>query len=449
MIMKKCSRMKGETVALAVFLLSQMLVSSQSFAFPAQIAHAPENTLDLTLTAIRSAKKSLLINAYELYSPEIVSAIQSQIRDGISVQILQEGQPVGGMSDLGRQVQEQLVSAMENAGNGDQYFEMRKGPDGQKRRFHFNHAKYIVVDDESLLLGSENYSPTGNPAAGSVGNRGWEVFLHQPETAHSFTQLFIEDTNLSYGDVAVLKSGLISGDSPSKGGGAGNNFCELFPFLCFTTEGSKVSSNDTPMQDPVETVEVSALQRITSPDTSLSGLVGMIQGAQKTLDIEDMTFYSTWGATSNSTLEIEILALTQSPLIEAIQAAAVRGVRVRVLLNDENAFASGNGGLSDGFDMTDSQTRLNHNLATVNLLNDFARSKGVALTARIANLKGMGVKIIHNKGALVDDDRVLISSINWNQNSVLNNREAAVLLTSPQARKSYGALFDKDWQLSQ
>jgi phosphatidylserine/phosphatidylglycerophosphate/cardiolipin synthase-like enzyme len=44
----------------------------------------------------------------------------------------------------------------------------------------------------------------------------------------------------------------------------------------------------------------------------------------------------------------------------------------------------------------------------------------------------MNVDYIHNKGMIIDQDKTLISSINWNQNSVDNNREAAVVLISTQ-----------------
>jgi phosphatidylserine/phosphatidylglycerophosphate/cardiolipin synthase-like enzyme len=60
----------------------------------------------------------------------------------------------------------------------------------------------------------------------------------------------------------------------------------------------------------------------------------------------------------------------------------------------------------------------------------------------------MGVDYIHNKGALVDGDQTLISSINWDWNSITNNRETAVVITSDTVNQHYSALFTQDWDNS-
>jgi hypothetical protein len=70
------------------------------------------------------------------------------------------------------------------------------------------------------------------------------------------------------------------------------------------------------------------------------------------------------------------------------------------------------------------------------------------ISARTADIKRMGVTYIHNKGALVDGNKTLISSINWDNNAVMNNREAAVLLVSSTVYNHYETLFNNDWQVS-
>lgn len=51
---------------------------------------------------------------------------------------------------------------------------------------------------------------------------------------------------------------------------------------------------------------------------------------------------------------------------------------------------------------------------------------------------------MHAKGLVVDDS-VLISSINWNENSPGFNREAGVIIDSPEVAEYYSSVFEQDW----
>jgi phosphatidylserine/phosphatidylglycerophosphate/cardiolipin synthase-like enzyme len=50
---------------------------------------------------------------------------------------------------------------------------------------------------------------------------------------------------------------------------------------------------------------------------------------------------------------------------------------------------------------------------------------------------------------IIDNESVLISSINWNENSVLNNREAGIIIKNKELAKYYAEVFFYDWNLSQ
>ena len=140
----------------------------------------------------------------------------------------------------------------------------------------------------------------------------------------------------------------------------------------------------------------------------------------------------------------------------AVIEAARRGVKVRVLLNDESVFAkhkakeNSEAELALGTEMgSNSATNSSkyQNPVTMQILNDLASSENLDISATIADIEAMGVTYIHNKGILVDDDRVLVSSINWNQNSVMNNREAAVVVQSKDIHDYYETIFEKDWSV--
>ena len=364
-------------------------------AMSIQVAEAPTTDLALTISAIQGAQKSLLVNIYDLSSPEIANALVERIHAGVQVNILEEGQPVGGISSAGKGIQGEIVSAMQSAGGGNHLYEMTSKAGG-KRRFHYDHAKYVVIDDERLLIGSENYSPTGNPEPGTLGNRGWEILINDSAITQQFKATFQGDANSSAGDVLDL----------TRQGGA--------------TVETRISSSVRPAvanPGPAGTqVSADSVEQVMSPETSLSGLESMITGARTSIDIEQMTFDSAWKSTGTN------------PLVTDLIAAARRGVHVRVLLNDESVFDHAG------------STSKPKNQPTVDTLSS------AGIEAKIANLKAMGVDYIHNKGMLADGNKTLISSINWDENAISNNREAAVIVSGSEVYDHYEALFESDWQ---
>ena len=410
------------------------LPSRAASAFPVVVSEAPTDNLSLTVGAIKSAKQSLYMNIYEFTSSEIADAVLDRIQNGVTVQIIEEGQPVGGLATAAVGIQDHLTQAMNAAGKGDRFFEMTSKASGGKRRYRYDHAKYAVIDGTTLLIGSENYSPTGNPEPNTLGNRGWEVLIGDAAIAQEFMSIFTADSDTSHGDILSLGSGpqTVALSDP------GSSLTDLFmstPGAAKKPVKPRPCKRNCPPQPQLDapspvtpvspeglaTLEASAVQRVTSPDTSLSGLVGLVNSARTSLDIEQMTFDKAWGNQGG-----------QSPLFDAVVAAVKRGVKVRVLLNDESVF-----------DHPGHPAKRN-NEETVTALNQL----GQQVSAMICNRKAMGVDYIHNKGVLVDGELTLISSINWDQNSVTNNREAAVIITSPAVFSHYEALFEKDWQAS-
>lgn len=425
-----------------VWCLGWVVFSSvEGWAFPLEVAESPGSNLTLTVKAIQSAKNTLAINIYEFTSTEVKDAIIDRIQAGVQVQILEEGQPVGGLSQAARAIVSDVSQAMQAQNLANRYYLMSSKNRTVKRRYRFDHGKYMVIDGKTLLIGSENYSPGGQPLPGNKGNRGWEVLLFNPELAYEYSQVFAQDTDSSHGDVTDFKSSSLANPAGPGVGDDDDDLMSLFSAPDFSsfmdifseehpdstltkTQIGVQSQPGTPVEaDELLIAKLSAdtAQRVTSPDSSLSGLLALIEAAHTSLDIELMTFDYKWGN-------------DVSPLYTAVVDAAKRGVKVRVLLNDERAFSS---------------SAKQKNLITVNALNEAAQSEGLDLSAAIANLKAMKVKIIHNKGTLVDGDTTLVSSINWNKNSVQNNREAAVVLKSSAVHDYYLNLFEKDWKASQ
>ncbi|MBC7692323.1 MAG: phosphatidylserine/phosphatidylglycerophosphate/cardiolipin synthase family protein [Methylotenera sp.] len=395
------------TSAASVLILawfSLALLSTSAICSDVRVSEAPGNDLALTVETLKSARSSIFLNIYDLTSQKVADALIERIHSGVKVEILEEGAPVSGLSSAAREIQKQLVAAMRTqSASSNHLYEMIQLPGRSGRRFRFDHAKYAVIDGAALLIGSENYSPTGNPEPGSIGNRGWEVLVSDPALASDFHQLFLEDSDLTQGDVRDLTV-----QSPSR------------------ARNGAVSANLAgPGLNAFPVLHASKVETILSPESSLSGLLSLITHAGVSIDLQQMTFDSAWNGAD------------RSPLVDALVSAAKRGVQIRVLLNDDHTF-----------DKPGKPARPRNRIC-VDLLNQLAQRNGKPnLTARIANVKAMGVDYIHNKGALIDGRLTLVSSINWDYNSILNNREAAIVLTSPEIFNHYEKIFSSDWVLS-
>ncbi len=117
----------------------------------------------------------------------------------------------------------------------------------------------------------------------------------------------------------------------------------------------------------------------------------------------------------------------ENPYLEAIKEAAERGIEIKIMLDSTWYHMEGNG-----------------NDQIVKELNDHARKEEVELEARsLSRFKGL--EKAHNKGMVVDQNTVLVSSINWNANSPLQNREIGVIVESEKIGEYYSDIFLEDW----
>jgi cardiolipin synthase len=255
-------------------------------------------------------------------------------------------------------------------------------------KYRFDHAKYCIVDDCGVFITSENFKPTGFPEPGTRGNRGWGAYLADPQLAAYFGEVFAHDTG--GGDISPFGGA----DIMVEEWGAGSYEQEFAPL---TVPGVRVIP-------------------VLSPDTSRL-ITDLMAGAQSSIDIEQ-AYITRWSGDS------------PNPYLEAAIDAARRGVRVRVLLDSYYYNIEGD---DDNDEMAA-------------YINDLATAEHLPLEARCADLDANNVVKIHNKGVIVDGRRVLVSSINWNENSPCFNREAGVILDHPDIGAYYAAVFEDDWQ---
>lgn len=254
--------------------------------------------------------------------------------------------------------------------------------------YRFLHSKYMVIDSRKVLVTSENFKENGFPKMGMRGNRGWGVVVTHEGLADYFKSVYTHDADGSWSIPADPREG--DEEPPSWQ----EYHAESSPYIF---SGATVIP-------------------VISPDTS-SQIHDLITGARVTVDIE-MAYIT------NET------AFSLNPFLADALNVSRRGIPVRVLIDSYYYNVEGE---ADNDEM-------------VAIINDIAASEGLPLEARCADLSPGLVEKIHNKGVIVDGEKVLVSSINWNMNSPTFNREVGLIIEHAGLGEYYTGVFERDWR---
>jgi cardiolipin synthase len=256
--------------------------------------------------------------------------------------------------------------------------------------YRYDHAKYMVIDRRATLVTSENFKYSGFPLPGMTGNRGWGVYLENPALADYFSTVYMTDIS---GKSVTAYNGTPGNPEPTP------EETHAVEFLPGYFEGATV-------------------RPVIAPDTS-NEIINLITSAEKSIEIEQAYITNETPASLN-------------PYLSAAINASRRGVHVRVLLD------------SYWYNIEDEKD----NDEMVALINRIGVSENIPLEARCADLPANQIKQIHNKGVIVDDARVLVSSINWNSNSPNFNRETGVIIDHKGVAGYFLLAFEDDWNPS-
>nr|WP_303650199.1 phospholipase D-like domain-containing protein [Halalkalicoccus sp. NIPERK01] len=151
---------------------------------------------------------------------------------------------------------------------------------------------------------------------------------------------------------------------------------------------------------------VDSVRVVTAPDNAEEETIALIRSAEESIRIEQAT-----------------IAHDHVFLREAL-AAAERGVEVRILL-DSSWYVE------------------DENEEVVRWLEDQSEAGDLPIEARTVDSDDFAK--LHAKGVVVDDRRTMVGSVNWNANSVENNREVALIVESEPIAAYFAAVFDADW----
>ena len=328
---------------------------------------APDVPIDL----FRSADDRLLLAGYTLTSETVAAELHEANDRGVEVEVLLDGGPVGGTSER----TDDLLTPLEAAGV------TVRAIGGEGSRYTFHHPKYVVVDD-SVLVTTENWNPSG---VGGTSSRGWSVTVHDEDLAAALETTFAADAagsdSRSWSDHRDDAT-FVEDDPPDE------------PFA--------------PEYDPA-VVPVDGVELLLAPDNAEIRFLELLADAEESILIKQARIPD-----------------PEFPLLEATVDAAREGVEVRILL-DSTWYVE------------------KENRETASRLEEIAADEALSIEVALVD-PGSRFEKIHAKGVVIDDEVTVVGSANWNENAFRNNREVLLVLYGEEASAYYVDVFDDDWE---
>lgn len=383
-----------------------------------EVAIAPDGLYVFLMRHIRSARAQVDVLSYTFENADLAEALAERARSGARVRLLVDGNPAGGHDPAGRWCLDRLAEAgaevrfMDNA-------------DGVRRRYRSMHAKVIVIDGRTVLIGTENPTLGSAPAAPGAGRRGAWMATDAEAVVRWAQDLVDRDMDVrAHVDLRpfqardpVRGAPLPGYEPPRLGGGPG--YSPIFSEVLHLEPG-------TPM----------AFEMISAPESAVApgrGLLGLLAsaGPGDQLRVAQLREPVWWGGGETEG------AAALNPRLQAYVNAARRGARVRVML--------------DGY--FDDPEHANSNAVAATYLRAIADAERLDLEARTANPTGRGLHakiVLASFGTRAEGPRsgerwVHLGSINGSEVASKANREVALQVRSDAAHDRLALVFDTDW----
>jgi len=391
----------------------------------------PDNAYEPIRKQIESAKHSIHVEMYTFEHAALAEAIAERARSGVDVRILLEG----GLRMTGITDQEKWCCEQVEMAGGRVYFMAQNSEDKIYARYANQHAKFVVIDDRVLIMGSDNLGygsmPDDPKEDGTRGRRGVMLITDAPTLVDHAHRIFTEDCNTNYKDILRFRANDEKYGAPP------------IDFIPDRISGGTVYRVFEP--EPLRLTGTFNFEIIQSPENSLrdqDSLLGLIAkaGEGDVILVEQQYERKYWGPKDSSP------EADPNPRLEAYIAAARRGATVRILLDQYYA----------------SLVDPRGNVATCEYVNSIAEKEQLDLEAHWANptggwlidqfLAGRDYEGIHNKMILArinERGYVHIGSINGSEVSSKLNRELAVQIQSDKAYNYLDGVFEYDWSVSE
>ncbi len=339
---------------------------------------APDSSYAAFGDLLDTVNSSLYISVYEIQNIHLAKSISNLSDKGVNIRLLVESDPVSGIS----QMEKYCLDLMDS--NGVKI----KNTDSKNFNYDYLHSKYIVADNNSVLISSENFGYTGYPIENTNGNRGWGVIVHNKKTANHYKDLFYHDWN---------------------------NSKEMnIEFKTVIEKKQKLGSYSPEFE--IKTIEDKIkVKPVFCPDHSLSkkSIIKMIEDAEEKIYVQQF-YIDDWN---------------KNPYLNEILNASKRGCEVKFLL--DSTWYNIKKDEKDNDDFKE-------------YINNYSEEHDLNMECRLIN-RYHGFSKAHNKGMIVDGEKVLISSINWNLHSINHNREVGIIIENKDAASYYQDIFLHDW----
>jgi phosphatidylserine/phosphatidylglycerophosphate/cardiolipin synthase-like enzyme len=376
------------------------------------VAVAPDNLHGAVRDLLANAQQSVQIEAYSFRSRELAETLLDRLNDGVRVTLLLEGAP----AFEGVTAQEKWIVRRLHESGAQVLFMVNDNERAVYDRYKYQHAKLMIIDGDTVLVGSENLTHTGMPADdkanGTAGRRGVYLITDASSVVERIQAIFDADADTVH-HVDVVG-------------------CDQAPELCTPPAGFE--PDFTPdwitytVQFPMPQTwrATFAFEVVQSPENSLrvrDGLLGLLEraGPGDTILVQQLEERVHWGPSDGGP------ATDPNPRLVAYLEAARRGASVRILLDSY---------LDQDGDNASARTHL----------QSVARAEDLDLQVRLANPTYLG---LHNKMILAEiggRGHVHAGSLNGSEVSSKANREVALQVQSDEAFHYLKDVFDYDWR---
>ena len=338
--------------------------------------------------ALEGATESVRISIYLISSPNVIAELIGLAEKGVDVKVMVEGNPLG----IKVQSENNELSLLRCLRDAGAEVSVINYPGADAGRYSYVHNKYAVIDGDTVVITSENWTKE-NLTAGK-GNRGWGAVIEHPGYARYMQRVFENDCTGKHGDVLGLAE-------------AEERYAAKSDYSPTKYSGDLTYSSP---EDVGGTATFTAtVSPVLSPDNSYNTLRQVFYSATGTLYVEEMDIDAVLSAVEDP-----------SSALYWFRDAADRGVDSRFVLA-----ADGKG----------------EHAAIVNDLNGSTKVKAKLIDPR----KSVdGFSTMHNKG-IIADGSAWVGSVNWTMNSFDRNRETAVYIQSKDAAAFYSAYLLKDF----
>jgi len=363
-----------------------------NFSFNGEIITfaSPDCSYKIIEKELMHANESIYLNIYEFTSPYLCDELIKALLRNVSVNILLEGSPIGGITDEEKFILKRIANY-----RGNIRFIVSDPEKDIYPRYIFNHGKYLVIDKKTVIIESCNWAKTGVPKNPSYGNREWGVILRNKEVADYFLNVFKNDWDEDRCDIYTFHEINLS-----------------IPQDYFIDETIYWGKYEPEFKLQTFKGNFTVIP-VLSPDTSNIAINKLIESSNDSIYIEQLYIYKDWDNQIN-------------PFVKRLVNKARNGVDVKIILNYNPTYENTNEKINE------TKRYLEENDIEVKLI--------YTNWSYFTN--------VHNKGLIVDNKSVLISSINWNENSVMRNREVGIIVNDCDVANYYKNIFFYDWNLS-